>query len=502
MKKFTLLFATVFACVLPVMSQEVESSATVDSVAVVDGNDYVLVADPAVLVSSPATDDSSAAAGDTTLLAGESEEPEDESLLLSDDSAVPEDDLLANDAMAEEPVDNEPAEGDEIELKYVPNRFIDNWELNIAGGVSLLFNGMGHNEATTSAPIISGNRRIFDALGAAGEITATKWFNPYAALRIGWLAGYLPSQEAKNNKSSFPIADMDNYVHVDALWDWTTQFGGYKPNRIYDAVPYLHFGVVANQAFGAGVGGGLGFLNRFHVAEHWLINLDLRGTVTTARKYGLESGIALNMHALIGVTYRFDKVGWRKTVENPYKATLEELRAANAELDQKRAQMQEDNEKLEESVSQREQERKELAQLVAAITKDTAFYGVPDTMELTVYYAINSSELSQHEKAHMNTYLRLISLNDPSYIHMYKVIGTADAETGAKEVNERLCQRRAETIKRVLIDNGVDPENITTEIEIIKGDAQMARASHVIIYPVEKPKIVIPDTVNLDVDEE
>ena len=30
----------------------------------------------------------------------------------------------------------------------------------------------------------------------------------------------------------------------------------------------------------------------------------------------------------------------------------------------------------------------------------------------------------------------------------------------------------------------------------------MARASHVIIYPVEKPKIVIPDTVNLDVDEE
>lgn len=490
MKKFTLLFATMFACVLPMLSQEVGESASVDSVAVVDGNDYVLMADPALLVSSTAAseEDSLALTGDPELLAADPELSAEDSTLLVDDSFS-------------DSADDDFAEGDEIELRYVPNRFIDNWELNIAGGVSLLFNGMGHNEGTTSAPIIDGDRKIFDALGGAAEITATKWFNPYAALRIGWLAGYLPFRTAQENKSAFPIGDFDNYVHVDALWDWTTQFGGYNPNRIYDAVPYIHVGVVANQICNAGIGGGLGFLSRFHVAEHWLINLDLRGTITTARKYGLESGIALNMHALIGVTYRFDKVGWNKTVENPYKATLEELRAANAELDQKRAQMQEDNEKLEESVIQREQERKELAQLVAAITKDTTFYGVPDTMELTVYYAINSSELSQHEKAHMNTYLRLIGLNDPDYIHMYKVIGTADAETGAKDVNERLCHRRAETIKKVLIDNGVDPENITTEIEIISGDAQMSRASHVIIYPVEKPKIVIPDTVNLDVDE-
>jgi len=504
MKKFTLLFAAVLACVLPVMSQEVGEPAVLDSVAVVDGNDYVLVADPAALAAKPDTvnEPDAVAAVDSSAISNETAEPVGETAQFVDNQALVETDSIKSaDELVEEPVADEFAD-DEIELRYVPNRFADNWEINLAGGVSLLFNGMGHNEKTTSALIISGDRTIFDALGGAAEITATKWFNPYAALRIGWLAGYLPFRTAKENKTEFPIGDFDNYIHVDALWDWTTQFGGYKPNRIYDAVPYLHVGVVANQVCNAGIGGGLGFLSRFHVAEHWLINLDLRGTITTARKYGLESGIALNMHALVGVTYRFNKVGWKKTVENPYKATLEELRAANDELDQKRAQVEEENEKLEESVSQREQERKELAQLVAAITKDTTFYGVPDTMELTVYYAINSSELSQHEKAHMNTYLRLISLNDPNYIHMYKVIGTADAETGAKEVNERLCQRRAETIKKVLIDNGVDPENISTEIEIISGDVQMSRASHVIIYPVEKPKIVIPDTVNLDVDEE
>ena len=82
-------------------------------------------------------------------------------------------------------------------------------------------------------------------------------------------------------------------------------------------------------------------------------------------------------------------------------------------------------------------------------------------------------------------------------MHMYKVIGTADAETGTHELNEHLCRQRANTIREELIKNGVDPENITTEIEIVKeGDAQLSRASRVIIYPDEKPKLVIPNSLN------
>lgn len=386
---------------------------------------------------------------------------------------------------------------EEIAIKYAPNTFADNWELNVAGGISVLFNGLGHVDGTNSAPVVSGSRKFYDAVGGVGEITATKWFNPYVAMRIGWMAGYLPYKKAQAAESN--IAEFDNYIHGDALWDWTTQFGGYKPNRIYDAVPYLHVGVVVNPGYNAGVAGGIGYLSRFHVAEHWIINLDLRSTLTTARKYGLPSGIAVNLNALVGVSYRFDKVGWKKKVENPYKDALHELRAANSELEQQRNQATEEAEKLKDAVSQRDQERKDIAKLVDAITKDTVFYGAPDTMEMTVYYAINSSELSSYERAHMDTYLRLISLNDPNYTHMYKVIGSADAATGTHDINERMAQRRADAIREVLIRNGVDPENITTEIEIVEGgDVQLSRASHVIIYPVEKPKLVIPDSLNFD----
>ena len=440
MRKFTILLATLMAFTLPAMSQPQDQAAEAqnDSVATVEAT---------------------------------SEESE----------AVTED--FAGD--------------DEITIKYAPNTFADNWELNVAGGISVLFNGLGHVDGTNSAPVVSGSRKFYDAIGGAGEITATKWFNPYVAMRIGWMAGYLPFKATKSAPSS--IAEFDNYIHGDALWDWTTQFGGYKPNRIYDAVPYLHVGVVVNPEYNAGVAGGIGYLSRFHVAEHWLINLDLRGTMTTARKYGLESGIAINLNALVGVTYRFDKVGWKKKVDNPYKDALHELRAANSELEEQRNQATEEAEKLKDAVSQREQERKDIAKLVDAITKDTVFYGAPDTMEMTVYYAINSSELSSYERAHMDTYLRLISLNDPNYTHMYKVIGSADAATGTREINERTAQRRADAIREVLIQNGVDPENITTEIDIVEGgDVQLSRASHVIIYPVEKPKLVIPDSLNFD----
>lgn len=389
------------------------------------------------------------------------------------------------------------SDGDEIVIKYAPNTFADNWELNLAGGVSVLFNGLGHIDETTSAPTVSGSRKFFDAVGGVGEITATKWFNPYVAMRIGWMAGYLPYKNAQFGKSDIP--EFDNYFHGDALWDWTTQFGGYKPNRIYDAVPYLHVGVVYNPAFNAGVAGGIGYLSRFHIGEHWLINLDLRGTMTTARKYGLGSGIAINLNALIGVSYRFDKVGWQKKIVNPYKDVLRELRAANSELEKQRNQAADEADKLKNAMNQREQEHEDIVKLVEVLTQDTVFYGVPDTMELSVYYAINSAELSSYEKAHMDTYLRLIGLNDPNYIHTYKVVGSADAATGSREFNERLCQRRAEAIRDVLIQNGVDPENITMEVEIVEdGDAQMSRASHVVIYPVERPKVVIPDSLNFD----
>lgn len=369
---------------------------------------------------------------------------------------------------------------DSIKMSYVPNRFADNWELSIAGGVSVLFNGIGHNPGTTSAPSTSAGYKTYDAVGGVGEIAATKWFNPYVAGRIGWMTGYLPY--ANPNPGSKLSSYWHNYAHIDLLWDWTTQFGGYKPDRKYDAVPYVHVGVVGNPGYNVMMGGGAGFLNRFHLNNHWLINLDLRATATTARKFGLPSGIAVEVDALIGITYRFNEAGWKTKVENPFENEILQLKEENADMLHQMDELRMKNDELARKAAKAQEEKH-----VKEVVEKEVFRGLPDTIRMTVYYAINSTKLSSYEQAHLRTYLSVINSNDPEHEHHFVVIGTADQSTGSRATNERLSQARAEAIKQALLDNGVKEEQIEVQTQIIpSGDVRMARASHVIMYPLSK----------------
>ncbi len=370
---------------------------------------------------------------------------------------------------------------DSIRVSYVPNRFADNWELSIAGGVSVLFDGFRYNKN------LMPKASSYDALGGVVEIIATKWFNPYIGGRLGWMTGYLPYGEAarkevKYTKGKENPTEWHNYAHIDMLWDWTTQFAGYKPGRKYDAVPYVHVGIMGNPAYNVMIAGGAGFLNRFHIGDKWLINLDLRATATSARKFGKETGLAIDVDALIGVSYRFNERGWKKKMYNPYGPEVRRLTDENKDLLHQldEARMKNDELARKAALAQEEKHVKE------QITKEV-FHGLPDTIAMAVYYAINSTTLSSYEQAHLRTYLRLIELNDPEHAHRYVVVGTADQGTGSLATNERISKERAEAIKQVLMDNGVKEGQIEVRTEIVKGgDAKMARASHVIMYPLPK----------------
>lgn len=451
---------------------------------------------------------------------------------------------------------------DSIKVTYVPNAFKDNWELSIAGGVSVLFNGLGHVEETTSAPTTATGHKMFDAVGGVGEIAATKWFNPYVAARIGWMTGYLPYVHTNSEKS---LHNWHNYAHIDMLWDWTTQFGGYKPDRKYDAVPYVHVGVSGNPDWNVMMAGGAGFLNRFHINKHWLINLDLRATATTSRKFGLSSGVAIDVNALLGVTYRFNETDWKKKIYNPYGPEVSRLQGENEDLLRQLEEMrknankelvvqlgeQGDKEIQEGIIRLKNKRNHEIIEMpytppttkvmvrqddeyemlvqspghvffdtIVSVREDVdtqlcnvelkplkkgqaenaddqmkgsavgeAFVGLPDTLEMTVFYAINEDKLSAFEQAHLRTYLRLIKMNDPENQHHFIVTGTADKGTGSLEYNKQLSAARAEAIKQALIDNGIKEEQIEVRTEIIPtGDAKMARASHVTMYPLAAEK--------------
>lgn len=361
---------------------------------------------------------------------------------------------------------------DSLQMMYVPNDFKDNWELSIAGGPSFLW-AFSHDTTTNNKMY---DNKFFGGFGGGGEITATKWFNPYVGIRFGWYTEYL--KWSKDEK----VLPWNNYVHFDAIWDWTNQFGGVK-DRVYTFAPYVHVGIVANIKNNVMVGGGVGFLNRFRLSEHLMLNIDLRGTVTSASKYGKSRGIGVELTPLVGLSYRFNKVGWQTKVKNPSSGAIKALQTSNDELQGRIAKLEKENQQLAAQAASVSYQVVNNNSESGAATG--AFAGIPDTLHMTVYYSINASTLGPTEKAHLASYVKLIKLNDPNMKHQIVVRGTADGETGPSEFNKKLAADRANAIKQVLVSNGVPEAQITVETQVLVGvDKRLARASEVIVYPL------------------
>lgn len=361
-------------------------------------------------------------------------------------------------------------EGDSVKLAYVPNAGKDNWELNIAGGVSVLFNGIGHTEEMNADK----SKHFYDCVGGIGEITASKWFNPYVGVRFGWEAEYLPFT-GTNGETTNKLGKWNNYFHFDAMWDWTSQFGGYKPNRVYYFAPYMHVGIIYNPQCQAMVGGGVGLLNRFRLAENWMFNIDLRATSTSARKYGIGEGIAIEAQALIGFSYRFNKATWKTKVKASDTDRIEALLLENQSLADLNSNLMNENSTLRDR-------KAEIVESVQEIVKqgDNAKDLLKKLEKLTVHYQIGSSELSSVEKVHLFTYLNAIKFGDPDKELFYVITGRADTRTGNKELNEAIATRRAENVKKQLLDSGIAEDHITTTIELVNsGNCDLDRSAEV-----------------------
>jgi len=369
------------------------------------------------------------------------------------------------------------AADDSIAVRYVPNAFKDNWELSVQGGVTASFLGF--------RPVEVGAKPNM-TIGGGGEITATKWFNPYFGGRFGWQAEYGQSPDAENL--------FNNYFHMDMLWDWSNQFGGLNERRIYHAVPYLHAGVFYNPQHNARMAGGAGLLNRFRVGDHVYVNLDIRGNITSASKFGTKDGSMLGgiaglVSAMVGVSYRFNEASWNKTAKGQTRsaARLAELEKDYAALKEANKQLAEDNKQL-----QTETVTNTLYQLVdsAFIDSIKAEFGsdeLAQVKEMTVYFGSGSSSLSAIEKAHLRTYLMVIRIADPKAQIRYSVVGRADTATGTEEVNNRVATARAEAIRQELISAGVAEDMITTSVELVNtGNRQLDRAASIVFEKVQK----------------
>lgn len=184
------------------------------------------------------------------------------------------------------------------------------WFVSAAAGPQVLFSD--HDKQ------INFGRRISPAL----DIAVGKWFKPWVGMRLMYSG--LSVKGATQNGAHSTGEDIKEkpqagywleyqkfntyYLHADVLFDLTNLFGDYDPERFYNCIVYGGIGVIGTgeEPTATSVAGGFGVLNTFRLAEHWSLNLDLRGTLVSDDFDGEGGGRAEGLLGLTGgVTYSF-----------------------------------------------------------------------------------------------------------------------------------------------------------------------------------------------------
>ena len=104
----------------------------------------------------------------------------------------------------------------------------------------------------------------------------------------------------------------------------------------------------------------------------------------------------------------------------------------------------------------------------------------------TVYFKFNLSGLSDDTKQHLNTLARVLKSNES--IKEAKIVGFAD-RIGSIDYNQKLSQKRAETVRDYLITQGYTPASVTetrwvgesepsTNCPAMKNRTQLIRCLH------------------------
>lgn len=324
-----------------------------------------------------------------------------------------------------------------VENSVQTNKFGDNWWISLNGGANI-FNGVRTNGESP-----------FKHLGFVGTLSAGKWHTPGFGWRVAVEAGQWKPFDAANEQFFMN-------PHFDAMFNVSNLICGYREDRIWNLIPYVGAGWAgANYEGLDGIHGSItvnyGLLNTFRVAKHWAINLDLSGKFLRNGFSGVpgSSGHSMMWGAQVGVTYKFNEVGWEQTIDtdaliNDYNEMLAGL---NEDLI---AKLRQKDDEIAQIIKQKDKEIQDVIQKSKAANL---------TLTQSVFFAFNSSSI-ESKKEILNLEAIAEAVKADSKLNV-TVKGYAD-EVGNTDYNMALSERRAEAVKAQLVKMGVPAERIIT----------------------------------------
>lgn len=284
------------------------------------------------------------------------------------------------------------------------------------------------------------------------SLSVGRWHNPYFATRLQLQGG-----ELFDYNSSIKFNRYYGVGHLDFMFDVVNYFSSYKERRFFHIIPFVGVGAgwrgesewtVAGQTFKGNddrltATAHAGLQLKFRLAKRVDLNLegqvianDFRLPSYAATTGGVRGGVISTAGA--SLTFHLGKKEFTPVVPEDAELIaslndrLNTLRAENAEL------------------------RKRPTHCPEAIAL-APVAGV--AVGNVVYFRINSDKVDANQLININSIAEYAKNNTETIT----LAGYADRETGTPEYNYELSQRRAEAVKKILVEkHGISADRIKT----------------------------------------
>ena len=349
-----------------------------------------------------------------------------------------------------------------LKHRVVTNGFWDNWFID-AGVTHLSFYSAQEHDAAhhKKNPFWPGRR----SWGA--ELSLGKWATPVFGMRVKVQGGWgtqvnYQSWDDPYTKGGNPTFHQINFG-LQPMINLTNLFAGYKP-RVWNIILYGGGGAMVNL----GRSGDeydddtywsplltVGVLNTFNITERLHLNLDVYGNMgdcnldgnpyqpkheprifgTRDLQVGFSAGLGVNL----------GKVGWDNAPDMDailanHKAQLDALNASLAGLEA-------ENAALKNRLANQRPTTKEVVKTVSEFKSTST----------SVFFNLNKWEVaSKKDLVDVQELAKYAKENGKKVV----VTGYADSKTGSPSWNQTLSERRADTVKKAIMDMGVKEEDI------------------------------------------
>lgn len=325
------------------------------------------------------------------------------------------------------------------------NSFWSNWFIQAGADWNAFYSNQEHGQGLDRSPF-----KKFRATPGF-SVAVGKWFTPGLGLRTKFSGvwGRTVIDEHKHSNDHWTLNE-------NILFNLSNMIYGYNETRVWNFVPFVGAGINRTCDYNRyAMNLSAGILNTFRLSKHvglyfelgwnWAEN-DFDGVVNNEQDNRVWDSHDNKLYAELGLQFNLGKSTWNKTPDvDAIKALSQsQIDALNAQLNDANAE----NARLKSLLAAKKDEQN---------TNDVkAYYNAP----LSVFFNLNKYNIaSRKDLVNVKNLAEYAKENNSNLV----VTGYADSATGSAPYNQKLSERRAETVANELVKMGVSRDQITTE---------------------------------------